>query len=141
MFTKKVKQPGGTDQKPPDSPRGRGRPPGPTLQGLGTRHKLYGTAIDLIAANGYDRTTMRDVADALSTRALFGGGRHLVVIDEADNFISQNRPALEDYVAHARTASLLVLDARLWPATTRLYKAVAEVLIFVLRAAGKLPPG
>ena len=58
MFTKKVK-PGGSAEEPPvDRPRGRGRPPGPTLQGIGTRHKLYGTAIDLIATKGYDQTTV-----------------------------------------------------------------------------------
>lgn len=68
----------------------------------------------------------RDIADALSTRALFGGGRHVVVVDEADEFVSGNRPALEQYVARPGTSSLLVLDAKLWPATTRLYKALAE---------------
>ncbi len=70
--------------------------------------------------------TMRDVVDALSTRALFGGGRHLVVIEEADEFVSGNRPALEEYAARPRSASVLVLDAKLWPSTTRLYKALAE---------------
>jgi DNA polymerase-3 subunit delta len=69
---------------------------------------------------------LRDVTDALSTRALFGEGRHMVVVEEADEFVSQNRPALEQYVARPRTASLLVLDAKLWPSTTRLYKALAE---------------
>lgn len=61
MFTEKVK-----DAQPDAGalPRKRGRPPGATLQGLGTRHKLFGTAIDLIAANGYEGTTMRDVAKA-----------------------------------------------------------------------------
>lgn len=60
MFTKKVK----SEADEAGGGRGRGRPPGATLQGLGTRHKLYGTAIDLIATHGYDRTTMRDVAEA-----------------------------------------------------------------------------
>jgi DNA polymerase-3 subunit delta len=68
----------------------------------------------------------RDVSDALSTRALFGGGRHLVVVDEADEFVSHNRPTLEQFVARPGTASLLVLDVKLWPSTTRLYKALAE---------------
>ncbi len=68
----------------------------------------------------------RDVADALSTRALFGGGRNVVVIDEADDFVSRNRPTLEQYVARPGSASLLVLDVKQWPATTRLYKALAE---------------
>ncbi len=70
--------------------------------------------------------TLRDVMDALSTRALFGGGRHLVVVDEADELVSANRPALEDYVTHPRSKSLLVLDAKLWASTTKLYKRVAE---------------
>src|SRR5262245_8187688 len=39
---------------------------------------------------------MRDVADALSMRALFGGGRPLVVIEEADEFVSENRASLEN---------------------------------------------
>lgn len=61
MFNKKVKD-GSLDPQPPA--RGRGRPPGPTLQGVGTRHKLFGTAIDLIATRGYEQTTMREVAKA-----------------------------------------------------------------------------
>ncbi len=69
--------------------------------------------------------TMRDVSDALATRALFGGGRHLVIVDEADEFVSQNRPALEEYVARSKSGSVLVLDVKVWPSTTRLYKAVA----------------
>jgi len=70
--------------------------------------------------------TLRDVNDALSTRALFGGGRHVVIVDEADEFVSHNRPALEDYVAKPKSGSLLILDVKLWPSTTRLYKALAE---------------
>jgi DNA polymerase III subunit delta len=71
-------------------------------------------------------TTLRDVVDALATRALFGGGRHLVIVEEADEFVSQNRPALEQYVARPKPASLLVLDVKTWPSTTKLYKALAE---------------
>lgn len=69
---------------------------------------------------------LRDVLDALSTRALFGGGRHLVIIEEADDFVTNNRPQLEDYVKQPKTASVLVLDVKQWPASTRLYKALAE---------------
>jgi AcrR family transcriptional regulator len=46
----------------PDSPRARGRPRGTTSQGLETRRRLYETAVSLIAANGWERTTLRDVA-------------------------------------------------------------------------------
>lgn len=62
MFTKKVK-PAGNAGDPPVK-RGRGRPPGETTQGLATRHKLYGVAVDLIGTRGYEATTMREVADA-----------------------------------------------------------------------------
>ena len=69
---------------------------------------------------------LRDLFDALSTRALFGGGRHLVIVEDADDFVSQNRPVLEDYVKRPKGDSVLVLEVKLWPATTRLYKALAE---------------
>jgi DNA polymerase-3 subunit delta len=69
---------------------------------------------------------MRDVLDALAARALFGGGRHLVVVEEGDDFVSQNRGALEDYVSHAKSDSVLVLDVKQWASTTRLAKALAN---------------
>lgn len=43
-------------------PRGRGRPPGPTPRGAATRQRLYAVAIKLIANQGYESTTLRDVA-------------------------------------------------------------------------------
>ncbi|HEV3021767.1 MAG TPA: DNA polymerase III subunit delta, partial [Pirellulales bacterium] len=73
-----------------------------------------------------DDVLLRDVMDALAERALFGGGRHMVVVEAADEFVSRNRPQLEGYVERPQAASLLVLEVKLWPATTRLYKAVAE---------------
>jgi AcrR family transcriptional regulator len=58
MFTKNVKQ-----QIPSNKPRGRGRPPGESLQGAAARARLYNTAIELIAEHGYEATTLRDVAN------------------------------------------------------------------------------
>ena len=49
MFTNNVK-------------RRRGRPAGETAQGAAARARLYETAIDLIAARGYEQTTLRDIA-------------------------------------------------------------------------------
>jgi AcrR family transcriptional regulator len=43
-------------------PRRRGRPRGETAQGVETRRRLYETAIRLIAARGWQETTLRDVA-------------------------------------------------------------------------------
>jgi AcrR family transcriptional regulator len=50
MFTKNVK------------PRKRGRPPGQTAQGAAARDRLYATAMHLIAARGYEATTLREIA-------------------------------------------------------------------------------
>jgi AcrR family transcriptional regulator len=52
MFTKNVKR------------RKRGRPPGPSAQGAAARQRLYVTAIRMIGERGYERTTLRDIADA-----------------------------------------------------------------------------
>src|SRR5688572_33025648 len=50
MFTQNVK------------PRKRGRPAGPTVQGALAKDRLYATAMRLIAARGYEATTLRDIA-------------------------------------------------------------------------------
>ncbi len=77
----------------------------------------------LTVLNG-GQSQWRDVVDELSTVALFGGGRRLVVVEEADDFVSRNRPHLEDYVARPKSGGVLVLEVRSWPSNTRLYKAV-----------------
>jgi DNA polymerase-3 subunit delta len=65
------------------------------------------------------------VFDELSTVALFGGGGRLVIVDDADEFVSRNRPALEDYAARPSHAGVLALVVDAWPSNTRLAKAVA----------------
>jgi DNA polymerase-3 subunit delta len=73
-----------------------------------------------------DTAQPRDVFDALSTHSLFGGGRTLVIIEEADKFVSDNRERLEDYVAKPSSAGVLALEVSTWPSNTRLFKAVAS---------------
>lgn len=72
-----------------------------------------------------DDAELRDVLDALSTRALFGGGRRLVIVAEADGFVKKYRPALEDYVARPASGGVLVLDVTTWAKNTRLYKSLS----------------
>lgn len=67
----------------------------------------------------------REVFDELSTVAMFGGDRRMVVVDDADDFVSRNRATLEDYVARPSHAGTLVLVVDAWPSNTRLAKAVA----------------
>jgi DNA polymerase-3 subunit delta len=68
----------------------------------------------------------RAVFDELGTVALFGGGQRLVVVNEADSFVTKNRATLEGYVAKPTATGVLVLEVKSWPSTTKLYKAVAE---------------
>ncbi len=72
-----------------------------------------------------DESTARDVFDCLATVALFGGGRRLVLVEDADGFVMRNRPALEDYVAHPKPSGVLILEVNSWPSNTKLYKSVA----------------
>ncbi len=94
------------------------------------RRQVVGDDADVPVAS-YDcqerRPEWRDVADELATVSLFGGGSpRLVILESADDFVSANRTKLEDYVAKPRSSGVLVLEVEDWPATTRLYKAVAQ---------------
>jgi DNA polymerase-3 subunit delta len=67
----------------------------------------------------------RDVMDELSSNSLFGGGGpKLVVLRNADAFVSAHRSRLEDHVAAPRGHGVLLMEVDEWPANTRLYKAV-----------------
>lgn len=68
---------------------------------------------------------LRDVLDALATTTLFGSGRRLVIIDEADTFVTEHRGELETYVERPFAGGVLVLEVKTWPSTTRLARAVA----------------
>src|SRR3954462_14712740 len=52
---------------------------------------------------------LRDVRDALSSVSLFGDGQRLAIIEDADNFVSDHRPELEDYVSRP-AFGVLILD-------------------------------
>lgn len=71
------------------------------------------------------KVALRDVLDELATVSLFGGGQRVVAVLNADEFVSRFRSQLEDYVAKPRSASVLILEVKTWPANTRLFKAVA----------------
>src|SRR5215471_16325938 len=73
-----------------------------------------------------DKIELREALDELATVSMFGGGRRMVLIEDAGEFVSKNREALEDYCAKPRASSVLVLSVDSWPANTRLYKKLAE---------------
>ncbi len=71
-----------------------------------------------------DNADLRDVLDELATVAMFGGVKRLVVVEQADNFVSRYRDELEDYVLRPSRTGVLVLDLDSFPANTRLYKLI-----------------
>ncbi|MEZ6063733.1 MAG: DNA polymerase III subunit delta [Planctomycetaceae bacterium] len=83
-----------------------------------------GDDVELTRVPGKD-ADLRSVVDELLTVSMFGDQR-IVMIDDADDFIKDNRPGLEKYVAHPSKASLLILDVKSWPKNTKLAKAVEK---------------
>lgn len=66
------------------------------------------------------------VQDALLTVSMWSP-RQVIVVEEADDFVSDHRAALEKYLDRPAKKSVLVLEVKTWPATTRLAKRVAEI--------------
>jgi DNA polymerase III subunit delta len=66
------------------------------------------------------------VLDELRSVSMFGGYK-LVVIREADNFVSKHREALEDYFDKPGEAGSLVLRCASMPKNTRIYKLIEKI--------------
>ncbi len=77
------------------------------------------------------KAELRDLLDLLGERSLFGGDRRVVVLQDADPFVSAWRQQLEDYVSRPASDATLVLEVESWPANTRLAKAVATTGVTV----------
>lgn len=74
-----------------------------------------------------DSATWADVNDELSTRSLFGGdGPKVVVVDDADKFVSNYRDRLEDFQSSKIKSGVLMLIVGKWASNTRLYKAIQK---------------
>ena len=69
----------------------------------------------------------RDVHNALTTMSLFGDDAQVVVVEEADTFVTANRDKLENWVSNPHGSRSLVLEVKTWPKTTRLAKATDKV--------------
>src|SRR5438874_8045291 len=68
-----------------------------------------------------DRAVWSAVHDELLTLP-FLCPRRLVVVENADAFVSAHRPQLEKYAQAPSANGVLVLEVKSWPATTRLYR-------------------
>src|SRR6476660_996444 len=76
-----------------------------------------------------DFSTVRNELESVS----FFSDRRLVVVDQADPFVTKFRPQLEAYVADPSAAGVLVLDVKAFPATTKLAKAVPDAAHIVCK--------
>lgn len=87
-----------------------------------------------------DKAVWATVHDELETLP-FLGSRRLVIIENADPFVTRHRATLEKYVGQPATTGVLVLDVKSWPSNTRLAKLIdtAATLQCKTPAAHKLP--
>lgn len=110
------------------------------LQALRTR--VLGGAGDEFGLSTYpgDKAAFAAVFDELQTLP-FLGPRRLVVVENADPFVTRHRAMLEKHVAEPSGAGTLVLDVKTWPSTTRLAKLMEPGATIVCKAPSgyKLP--
>jgi DNA polymerase-3 subunit delta len=60
--------------------------------------------------------------------------RRVVVIDQADPFVTNNRATIEKYVAAPAKNGVLILDVKTWPSNTKLAKAVSDAATIVCKS-------
>ncbi|MEM6560948.1 MAG: DNA polymerase III subunit delta [Planctomycetota bacterium] len=73
-----------------------------------------------------ERDGLAEVLDELRSFAMFGGDK-LVVVRDADDFISKHRGQLEDYAAAPADSGTLVLRCKSLPGNQRIAKQIAKV--------------
>ncbi len=71
-----------------------------------------------------NQTAFPAVLRELSMMTMFGDGQRVVVVEDADSFVTKFRGELEDYAAKPSQTSTLVLLPGTFPSNTRLYKTV-----------------
>jgi DNA polymerase III subunit delta len=73
-----------------------------------------------------DKTSLANVLDEARTLP-FLAPRRVVVVEDADPFVSAHRQDLERYADHTSATGVLVLSVKTWPMTTKLAKRVEVV--------------
>jgi DNA polymerase-3 subunit delta len=93
-----------------------------------------------VAAHAGDTAQFAAVWDELHTAPFFAPKR-LVVVENADPFVTRFRGLLEKKITSLPPTGVLVLDVKLWPSNTRLAKMVDNAATIVCKApqAYRLP--
>lgn len=87
-------------------------------------------ALSVYTGEGLDLSTVRNDLDTLP----FLAPARLVIVENADKFISVHRSALEKYVEKPSKVGVLVLDAKSFPETTNLAKKLPDGAKLVCKA-------
>lgn len=89
------------------------------------REQVVGAEADEFTYSVYvgDETKLSDVMDDLHTPPFIGDCR-LVVVQEADKFVTAYRSNLEEYVADPSDCGVLLLEPKTWSKATKLAKLV-----------------
>ncbi len=87
---------------------------------------VLGAEADELAVSRFEgnAASLADVMDELRTLPFFSR-RRIVIVADADPFVTKNRKELESYVDAPSGAGVLVLMVKSWPATTNLARQVA----------------
>ncbi len=115
------------------------RPPGPIVALFGgerfLKQAVLARVVQQVLGAGDEAQPTRlagknldlaSVVDALLTVSMYNP-RSLIVVEDADDFVSECRQGLERYLERPAKKSVLVLDVSSWAATTRLAKRTEEI--------------
>ncbi len=93
-----------------------------------------------LSTHAGDKADFAAVRDELET-VPFLSPRRMVVVENADPFVTRYRAALEKYLNQPPAFGILVLDVKSWPSNTKLYKMVDSAGAISCKAppAYKLP--
>jgi DNA polymerase-3 subunit delta len=89
-------------------------------------------AVSVYQGDKIDFSTARNELETLP----FLAPCRVVIVEAADTFVTENRPALEAYAAKPSSVGVLVLDVKTFPDTTKLAKALPDAAKIVC----KVPP-
>src|SRR2546423_1423264 len=93
------------------------------LQALKTRALGADGDEQAVSVHEGETATFAGVFDELETVPFFAP-RRVVIVDDADPFVSKYRPQLEKVITKLPASGVLVLDVKAWPSNTRLAKMV-----------------
>jgi DNA polymerase III subunit delta len=91
------------------------------------RQAVLGDATEDFTSSTYEGASLQlsTVRDELETLP-FLAARRLIVVQDADPFITRSREGLEKYLQQPSRTGVLVLDVKSWKSNTRLAKAIPD---------------